>query len=180
MADDGLQGITEALRKLDDIGGEQGKFVKKSIRQVLRRAAKKLQIVMLQLIKRGETGQTAANVKLKAAPRSRVRIGMLIGVFDPRQGKFYAGWANFGHRWSRKKLNKQSSASIRKARKFGLRTIWEKTFVDKSPTEKSVGGKFVKGLFWTKGVKAQMEAMIAPIVADLKSELEAIAGRSTK
>ncbi len=96
MAEQGLQGLTEALRKLEDIGGEQGKFVKQSLRTVLREEAKKILASMRVLIKQ-QSGITTRALKVRAVPRKRNRVGMMAGVFY--MGKeFYAGWANYGHK----------------------------------------------------------------------------------
>ncbi len=97
--DEYLTGVNEAIRKLDDIAGENGKFMKQSLRTALREGAKILQRIMLTVVSR-QSGLTADNIKVRAGPRSRKRISMLVGVFNAAADtikQFYAGFADFGH-----------------------------------------------------------------------------------
>lgn len=102
MADDsGLQGMDDCLRKLQEIGSEDGKFLRQSLRTALREAAKLLQRTILAVVGR-ESGLTLQNVKVRAGPRSRRGPSMLVGVFGGAvkglTQTFYAGFAAFGHK----------------------------------------------------------------------------------
>jgi hypothetical protein len=101
MPEEGFNGSAAAIRKMEELAGENGKFVKQSMRRALRMAAKDIRVYMLSVIP-AQTGLTRVAVKVRAGKRSRVGISMLVGVFGlARKGplmRFFAGFANYGHK----------------------------------------------------------------------------------
>lgn len=98
MPDEAIIGMNECIRKLRDIGAEDGKFAKKGMRSALREGCKFMQRIILAALK-SESGVTARNVKVRSGPRSRSKISMLVGVFGGAvKDVFYAGFSNYGHK----------------------------------------------------------------------------------
>ncbi len=101
MPEESLKGAADAIRKLNELADDNGKFAKQSMRRALREEAKTLRAFMLSVIA-AETGLTRAALKVRAGKRSRIGISMLVGVFGlARKGPlstFFAGFANYGHK----------------------------------------------------------------------------------
>ncbi len=96
-----LEGAKECLAKLQEIAGDNGKFVRYSIRAALRDSAKMLQPQIRAAITPGPEGILRESVKVRAGKRSSRGQSILVGIFKSLlfgKKEFYAGFENYGHK----------------------------------------------------------------------------------
>ena len=195
MADTGLIGLTDALVKLEDITGPNGRFIRKSLRRILVEIGLEYVDKIKAAIK-SDTGKTAYAVNIREGKKKRGVISIMMGVFGSQltADAFYAGWANFGHRIFLHPIVSKTKGAMSILRGKGLlvnqgnihlmkkmmgkKRYGQLEYINPKTGEIRRGAKsggIVEGQHWTEKVKAETTDTQARVVEMLKAELETFA-----
>ena len=162
------EGMDETKKMLDSLGT---KFARSATRKALRAGAK---IVQRALIAAApvDSGTTKAAIKVRAGKRSRSKISVLCLISSLLfKRPFYAGFANYGHIWSRR-IRLKTYAYTRTKERRGKKTV---------PIA-GPGEKYIPGSHWLEQARdSSLQAVDEGVKTTLLEEInEYIKGQDTE